>query len=216
MKKMIALLLMLAMVMAPISAKAADTRISDEIAEDWTWDNLSTSAPGFNEVFKATVAFWPTNVTARANYNTITVMAECNTAARVVLIEWSHDKKFWYGEQRWYRNVRYKEPVMVTRKSQQKYWSDGHYSSGTTLAFTQGKRKLCDWKTYHPKDQWGYLEANQDTVNTARREVSFRKSFLIQNVPDCKSGYYVRVTYYYTSTTGCGNIRSKSTIVKVR
>ena len=213
------LLMALVMAMTPIGARAADTKVSEEVIlhDDWTWDNLSTSEPGFNEVFKATVAFMPTNVTARANQKTITVMAECNTAVRVILIEWSHDKKFWTGEQRWYRNVRYKEPVMVTRRSQQKYWPDRKcYTSSTFLTYTQGKRTLCSWKTYHPNDQWGYLEANQDTVNTARQEVSFRKQFLIQNVPDCRTGYYVRLTYYYTSVTGCGTVRSKKTVVKVR
>ena len=211
------LLMALISVMPHITTRAADTRMSPEIAEDWTWDNLTRPTQEFSEVFKATVAFRPTNVSARANKKTITVTADCNTAVRVILVEWSTDKRFWYGEQKWYRNVKYNQPVMVTRKSQEKYWpADGHYSSSTTLTYTQGKKTLYSRKTYHPRDQWGYLEATQATVDAARNKISFRKSFLIPNVPDCRSGYYVRITYLYTSTTGCGNARSQKVVVKAR
>ena len=220
MKRIIAIMMAVVLCMAPISARAADDRPSDEVMwhEDWTWDNLSTSAPGFNEVFKATVAFKPTNVSAVAGKNNIHVYADCNTAVRTVFIEWSTDKRFWYSEgEQFYRNVNYKAPVLVTRKSQQKYWSDGHYSSSNILTYTQGRKTLWSKKIYHPRDQWGYQEPTQATVDAVRRKISFRKSFLIRNVEESRCGcYYVRITYYYTSVT-CGvGIKSKSVTVKVR
>ena len=217
MKRIMILLLAVIMALTPLTAHAEDTAPEVIMHEDWDWQNRTRPTQGFSEIFRATVAFKPTNVTAKANRNSITVTADCNTAVRSVLIEYTTDDMFWWRETRCFRNVKYVAPVLVTRKSQQKYnWHTGKYSSSTDLSFTQGRKVLSHKYVYHGSDQWGMLDVTTKSVNSVRGLVSFRKQFQLQNIPDCRSGYYVRVTYLYTSAVNGKGIRSISTTVKVR
>ena len=216
-KRATALLLAVILALTPLTARAEDTAPEVIMHEDWDWQNRTRPTQGFSEIFRATVAFKPTNVTAKANRNSITVTTGCNTAVRSVLIEYTTDDMFWWRETRCFRNVKYVAPVLVTRKSQQKYnWHTGKYSSSTDLSFTQGRRVLSHKYVYHGADQWGMLDVTTKSVNSVRGLVSFRKQFQLQNIPDCRSGYYVRVTYLYTSAVNGKGIRSISTTVKVR
>lgn len=216
MKKLMILLMVICM-LAPIGARAEETAPEVIMHEDWDHNDRTRPEQIFSEVFRATVAFRPTNVSAKANRNSITVTADCNTAVRTVLIEYDTDRTFWYLDYAYFRNVKYKAPVLVTRKSQQKYnWNTRKYSSSTDLSFTQGRKVLRHKYIYHGSDQWGMLDVDNKAVNGVRKLVSFRKSFQIQNIPDCRSGYYVRVTYIYTSAVNGKGIRSISTTVKVR
>ena len=201
------------------------TDISTEIIsrnhEDWRVKNYSTSAPGFNEVFESTVFFTPTKVSAMANVNTITVNAEMSTAVRHVFIDYSQDKRFWDFKTAQYRNVKYTKPVIVKKHDIQLFRPNTKtYSSSSEIGFYQGNKKLWGDKVYHPKDQWGMMEITQRRVDKTKdimrkNKTMFMKSFKIFNVPDCKDGYYVRITYIYTNLRG--NIsHSDSVIVKVK
>lgn len=222
MKKLTALLFAVIMATTPIAAHADDvaTRSEEIISmnhEDWTLENRTRPEQLCSDIFRATVSFKPTRVVAKANRNSITVTADLNTAVRVIIIEYSYDDRFWWSEQRIYRNVKYKGPVLVTNAYQQKYNYDRkRYSSSSLLRFTQGKTLLWKKQIYHPNDQWGYLEATQPRVDAVRNKIKFRKSFQIPNVWDCRDEYYVRITYIYTSATNGRNLRSDSTTVRVR
>ena len=217
MRKLLAAIMVAVMALTPIGAHAEDTAPEVIMHEDWEHTDNTRPEQLFSETFRATVAFKPTNVTAKANRNSITVTADCNTAVRSVLIEYTTDDRFWWRETRCFRNVKYVDPVLVACKSQQKYnWHTGKYSSSTDLSFTQGRRVLSHKYVYHGSDQWGMLDVTTKSVNSVRWLVSFRKQFQLQNIPDCRSGYYVRVTYRYTSAVNGKGIRSISTTVKVR
>lgn len=218
-KKLICLLLAIVMMCTPMSALAADTRPSDEVMahEDWDWINTTRPTQEFSEIFRATVCFKPTNVSAVAGKNNIHITADFNTSARMALIEWSYHGQFRDEEDsKFYRNVKYTQPVLVTRKSQQKYNYDKKcYSSSNDLSYTQGKKVLWHKPMYHPKDQWAYQEPTQDTVNAVRKKITFRKTFLMPNAYEAKGGY-VRITYLYTSLTTGKTVRSKSVVVRIK
>lgn len=224
--RLLAFVLAVVLLMCPVKTSAASLNpnskdISEEIVSlnhnDWIIENLTRPEQEFSDVFKATVPFKPTNVVAKANRNSITVTADLNTAVRVVIIDYSYDREFWWSDRKVYRNVKYKGPVLVTNKAQQKYdWKNNKYSSSGRLTYSQGKTVLYDRKIYHPRDKYGYLEANQHSVNSVRNKIKFRKNFQIQNVWDCRDGYYVKVTYVYTSAIHGKNLTSESVIVRVR
>lgn len=217
MKRIMILLLAVIMAAVPLIAHAEDTAPEVIMHEDWEHIDNTRPEQIFSEVFRATVAFKPTNVTAKANRNSITVTADCNTAVRAILIDYDTDKTFWYRETACFRNVKYVAPVAVRRASQQRYnFNRNCYTSSTDLKYTQGRKTLYHKYVYHGSDQWGMLDVTTKSVNSVRGLVSFRKQFQLRNIPDCRSGYYVRVTYLYTSAINGRNIRSISTTVKVR
>lgn len=224
--RFLAFFLVVVLFVCPIKTSAASLNpnskdISREIIslnhDDSIFENRTRPEQEFSEVFKATVHFTPTNVVAKANRNSITVTADLNTSVRVVIIEYAYDNDFLGSDIKRYRNVEYKGPVLMTNKSQQKYnWGRKKYSSGCHLTFSQGKNVLYDKSVYHPNDKSGYIEANQYTVNSVRNKIKFRKNFQIQNVWDCRDGYYIRITYVYTSAVDGKNLTSDSVVVKVR
>ena len=204
----------------PIKVLASSDDVSIEIINGGDWECIDNTRPEqeFSDIFRSTVPFKPRNVTAKANRNSITVEADCNTAVRHIIVEYAYDPTdFWRCESKQFRNTAYKKPVVVTRKSAQKFnWKTRKYSSSTDLKFTQGKSVLYSRSIYHPRDKNGCIEANQQLVNLVRKKISFRRKFQIQNIWDCNGTYYVRVIYIYTSALNGKNIRAVSRIVRVR
>ena len=214
------LLIALIISSTPTKVLASSDDVSIEIINGGDWEHIDNTRPEqeFSYTFRSTVPFKPRNVTAKANRNSITVEADCNTAVRNIIVEYAYDATdFWRGDSKLFRNTKYKKPVIVTKKSTQKYnWKTGKYSSGTDLIFTQGSNVLYSRSIYHPKDKNGHIEANQQLVNLVRNKISFRRKFQIKNIWDCKNTYYVRVIYIYTSALNGKNIRAVSRIVRVR
>ena len=214
------LLIALIISSTPTKVLASSDDVSIEIINGGDWECIDNTRPEqeFSYTFRSTVPFKPRNVTAKANRNSITVEADCNTAVRNIIVEYAYDATdFWRGDSKQFRNTKYKKPVIVTKKSTQKYnWKTGKYSSSTDLKFTQGSNVLYSKSIYHPRDKNGHIEANQQLVNLVRNKVSFRRKFQIQNIWDCKDTYYVRVIYIYTSALNGKNIRAVSRIVRVR
>ena len=80
MRKLLAAIMVAVMALAPLTARAEDTAPEVIMHEDWEHTDNTRPEQLFSETFRATVAFKPTNVTAKANRNSITVTADCNTA----------------------------------------------------------------------------------------------------------------------------------------
>ena len=224
MKRIIGFMMMMVMIMTmlkPMDVLAADNTTSAEIPYwgDSEYKNLTRPTQEWSDLFKATILFDPKNITAKANNSSITVNTLCNTSVYLVHLEWSTDKEFRYGEDKYYRNKDYKAPVLVQIKSQTKVnYKKYTYSSKSEMIITQRKTQLYKKTIFHPNDDSAVLYANQKVVDNIRKrkDFSFKKSFQIPRVYDCKDGYFVRITYLYISAIDGKRYCSRPVVVRVK
>lgn len=216
MKKIVAMMLAVAMMIAPIKTRAEinmtwcpDAR--DGVQYEW-YSRLNKKGEIMEERCGAryTIVYAPERVTAKAYADHITVSADVTTAAPSVVIQWSTDPTFKSGVKVITRkNPKCKCPVYCFLRYDYKKKAVGcDYTADRT--FRQGS-KVLGYRHLESHNQLDDLAINYQSVSASRKKVSCMQSFSIPVRYGRK--YYVRVYLAYPGANG--RLYSRRITVKV-
>ena len=216
MKKIVAMMLAVAMIIAPIRTRAEinmtwcpDAR--DEVQLDWfAWTNGKGEIVEERSSVRRTITYAPDKVKAKAYADHITVSADVTTAAHSVVIQWSTDSSFQKNVKTITRkNPKYKGPVYCFLKYDYKCKAGKHdYVADRT--FKQGA-KVLTYRHLESHNQWDDLAINYQSVTKSRQKVTSVQSFGIPVRYGRK--YYVRMCLVYPGTER--KLYSRRIVVKV-
>lgn len=196
MKRLIALILMLAM-LAPIGAKAQDRNWwTEQICEDDEENSFTQSGawPGdvvTHETIRDVIVFRPKVVAAQKLSKSVKVLVDATTASRSIVVKYTVDGKTW--TQRSYRNIGYKAPVICTRKWQCVLHKNDTGSSWCVRQFKQGNTSVDYKKVWHPRDYMAQLYFDDYLIDGIRKKVPCA---VMLNIPACAKT--IRIRYVYT------------------
>lgn len=200
-KKYIAMMLIMIMCLAPISARAQQRNWwpsqVDESDEYYDFQKVG-EWPGTvvtNETAKDVIVFRPKVVAAQKFSKSVKVIVDATTSAKNIIVRYSVDGKTWTPQS--YRNVGYKGPVICTRKWQCVLHKDDTNSSWCARQFTQGKASIDFKKTYHARDYMAQLYFDDHLIDhTVRPKVVCA---VMLNIP--AKAKYVNIRYAYEGFT---------------
>lgn len=217
MKKIVAMMLAVAMMIAPIQTRAEinmtwcpDAR--DELTLDWYMRvNKKGEIVEQRGHTRHIITYAPEQVTAKAYADHITVSADVTTAAKSVVIQWSTDPSFKKDVKVITRsNAKHRGPVYCFLKYDYKN-NAGKINYVGDRTFRQGGRVL-NYRHLESHDLWDGLVINYQSVSATRQKVSCVQSYKIPVKYGRK--YYVRVYLVYPGIHE--NLYSRRIAVKVR
>lgn len=211
MRKMLAVIMIMVMALAPIGAYAQEAQSSEVI--DWDADGTIVSGPYHHSIDWKTVGYKPKEVTVQKQARSLVIYADVTTASRSVVVQYSRDPEFKRGvKTRTYPNARYKAPVLAFIASDgARYKNDWHYTDSIVLKQ--------DGKTLHSRrkrvGEWSRLSITQNDVDASRAKIRYVKRIYIPNITS-PNGIYVRVRNVYDGNIYQTVYSSWSRTVKVR
>lgn len=217
MKKIVAMMLAVAMMIAPIQTRAEinmtwcpDAR--DELTLDWYMRvNQKGEIVEQRGHTRHIITYAPEQVTAKAYADHITVSADVTTAASSVVIQWSTDPSFKKNVKVITRsNAKQRGPVYCFLKYDYKN-NAGKINYVGDRTFRQSGRTL-NYRHLKSHDRWDGLVINYQSVSATRKKVTCVQSYKIPVKYGRK--YYVRVYLIYPGIHE--NLYSRRIAVKVR
>ena len=214
MKKILTVFMLVLMMLAPISARAAERNWwpvqideSDQYYDfqkigQWPADVIT------NEVAVDTILFRPKVEAVQPLSRSVKVLIDATTAARSIVVQYSVDGKTWTPKS--YRNIGYKGPVTCTRKWQGKlHAKEDYYSSWCARQFKQAGVTIDYKKTACLRSQMAQLYFDDHLIDGIRKKVAFP---VLLNIP--ARAKLVRIRYAYTGLKK--NVYSEWLTVKAR
>lgn len=211
MRKMLAVIMIMVMALAPISAHAQEAQSSEVI--DWDADGTIVSGPYHHSIDWKTVGYKPKEVTVQKQARSLVIYADVTTASRSVVVQYSRDPEFKRGvKTRTFSNARYKAPVLAFIASDgARYKNDWHYTDSVILK--QDGRILTSRRKR--VGEWSRLSITQNDVDASRVKIRYVKRMYIPNITS-PNGIYVRVRNVYDGNIYRTVYSSWSRTVKVR
>jgi len=192
-KRHIAMMLIVIMCMAPISARAMEPMSIELVDYDSDGDILSSDTTA-HTIEWWTVAYKPAEVRIEKQTHAIAVYADMTTAARNVVVQYSRDPQFKRAvTTKTFRNVNYQGPVLAFLASDGGRVGNNWYYTDTVIVKQAGK-------TLHSRrkqvGEWSRLSITQADINASRKKARSLTRMYIPGLK-CPRGIYVRVRSVY-------------------